>query len=113
MATPRDSGKPQGEEKFPKSLLLAKQITGPFGRKLIEHSGILESTSDEPRVILDNAAGIGIVAAELQHLLAPTLQKTTLVTCLELSPLLVDYITHRIQKEAWANVSVIEANAQV
>jgi ubiquinone/menaquinone biosynthesis C-methylase UbiE len=113
MATPQASEKPQADGEFPKSLLLAEHITAPFGRKLIEHSGILGSTSDEPKLILDNAAGLGNVAAELQRSLAPNVQQKSLITCLEISPLLVKYIRHRIRKKSWTNVSVVEADAQV
>lgn len=103
----------QSSESLPKVFLLAKHITGNFGPDVLKHSGITDDCYEGQLVILDNAAGTGIITAHLIATLPDQTKEKMELTCLEIAPVLVRYLKQRIRDENWVNVSAIEADAQV
>lgn len=90
---------------------LAEQVTGPFARVLVDHSGVAQS-SRRPLVILDNACGTGVVGDALYHSLDPSARDSLELTCGDISPGLVKYIEEKIQDVGWKNAQARLVDAQ-
>ncbi|KAL4897897.1 S-adenosyl-L-methionine-dependent methyltransferase [Aspergillus ambiguus] len=89
---------------------LAERVTGPFAQILVNYSGVAQNT--RPPVILDHACGTGVVSDALVHSLDLQTIKSWDLTCGDISPGLVEYMSRKIQDEGWPNAKAKLVDAQ-
>ncbi|PYI08174.1 methyltransferase [Aspergillus sclerotiicarbonarius CBS 121057] len=90
---------------------IAEKLTGVFVPPLIENSGIL-TPSHNPRVILDNACGLGIVSSYLNRTLGDEVKKHWTLTCGDVTEPMVEYTKSRIEREGWVGAEARVVDAQ-
>ncbi|RAK72336.1 gliotoxin thiomethyltransferase [Aspergillus fijiensis CBS 313.89] len=92
---------------------IAEKLTGPFAASLIEHARIAaRARSGTPRVILDNACGLGIVSSTLARTLDDESKRRWSLTCGDLSETMIEATRQRIEREKWPNAEAKVVNAQ-
>ncbi|RAL16443.1 gliotoxin thiomethyltransferase [Aspergillus homomorphus CBS 101889] len=91
---------------------IAEKLTGPFAGPLIKHSGIAERSHSGPRMIFDNACGLGIVSSTLNRMLDDTTKSRWSLTCGDLTETMIDSTRQRIDQEKWPNAEAKVVNAQ-
>ncbi|PWY84685.1 S-adenosyl-L-methionine-dependent methyltransferase [Aspergillus sclerotioniger CBS 115572] len=96
---------------FVKRYYIAEKLTGVFVDPLIEQSGIL-NPSPHPRVILDNACGLGIVSSHLNRTLEEEVKKQWTLTCGDVTEMMVEHTKLRIEKEGWVGAEARVVDAQ-
>ncbi|KAL8917584.1 MAG: hypothetical protein Q9208_007867 [Pyrenodesmia sp. 3 TL-2023] len=92
----------------------AELITGAFARTLVEKAGLLlvPTSEKEKLTILDNACGIGAVAAALHEMLDQGTKARMALTCGDFAAGMLEAVRERIAEEGWANTEVKLVDAQ-
>ncbi|KAI4142709.1 MAG: hypothetical protein L6R39_004840, partial [Caloplaca ligustica] len=92
----------------------AEIATGPFAKVLVEEAGLLDPLPpDQKLTILDNACGIGAVAAALHEMLDPeTVRERMELTCGDFAEPMLKAVGERIEENGWVNTKVKLVDAQ-
>ncbi|OJJ46741.1 hypothetical protein ASPZODRAFT_66224 [Penicilliopsis zonata CBS 506.65] len=97
---------------FVEQYKVGERLTGSFALDLIQRSGIVNESTQDPLVVLDNACGTGIVSSTLNRLLSENAKVNWQLTCGDFSQTMLDYTKSRIDEEGWPNAQVKIVDAQ-
>lgn len=90
----------------------AEVITGAFAKILVHKAGLLETSQDHLE-ILDNACGIGAVAAAVHELLEEETKERMQLTCGDFAAPMLKAMEERIVENGWINTKAKMVDAQV
>lgn len=84
--------------------LPAEKGTGPFGKILVEKAGLAQI--EQEATILDFATGTGVVVKEIYNAVPKDKWKHLNILGADSSPVMIDFLKTRAEKEGWTGVQV-------
>ncbi|OIW28761.1 S-adenosyl-L-methionine-dependent methyltransferase [Coniochaeta ligniaria NRRL 30616] len=85
-------------------------VSAPLASKMLQQMGLDKTT--EPFKLLDNGAGLGVVAAEIQKMVNKQVLAKSSIISADFSESTVEFVRRRIEKEGWVNTDARVVDAQ-
>lgn len=95
----------------PRMLDFVDTVSGPLAARMLAQTGLAKAT--EPFRLLDNGAGLGVVAAEIQKTVDKEVLAKSSIVSADFSESAVEFVKQRIEKEGWLNTEARVVDAQV
>lgn len=95
----------------PRMLELTDAVCAPLAAKMLQQTGF--DAVKKPFKLLDNAAGLGVVAAEVQKTINKDVLAQSRIISADFSEPTVEVVKSRIEREGWANTEARVVDAQV
>lgn len=95
----------------PLMLELTDTVCAPLVAKMLKQAGFYPTK--KPFKLLDNAAGLGVVAAVVQKTVDKDVLAQSRIISADFSESIVEFVKGRIEKEGWVNTEARVVDAQV
>jgi hypothetical protein len=95
----------------PRMLEFVDTVSAPLATRMLQQIGL--DTMQKPFKLLDNGAGLGVVAAEVQKMVDKDVLAQSSVISADFSESTVELVRGRIEKEGWVNTEARVVDAQV
>jgi hypothetical protein len=96
----------------PRMVEFVATVSAPLAGKMLRQIGLDENTRDRFR-LLDNGAGLGVVAAELHRTVKQEVLAKSSIISGDFSESAVEFVAKIAQKQSWPNTEVRVIDAQV
>lgn len=96
----------------PRVLEFVGTVCAPLAARMLSQIGLDERTTN-PFKLLDNGAGLGPVASEVQKRISRQVLSRSNVISADFSESTVHFVEKRIEKEGWINTQAMVVDAQV
>lgn len=96
----------------PRMLEFVDEVSAPLATKMLRQIG-LDRASQPPFKLLDNGAGLGVVAAQVQTMVDKDVLGKSSVISADFSEAYVEFVRERIESEGWRNTEARVVDAQV
>lgn len=95
----------------PRMVEFVNTVSAPLAARMLAQIGLDKTT--EPFKLLDNGAGLGVVAAEIQKTVNKDVLAQSSIISADFSESTVEFVKTRIEQEGWVNTEAKVVDAQV
>jgi FAD synthase len=96
----------------PRMVEFVNTVSAPLAARMLAQIG-LDKTAAQPFKLLDNGAGLGVVAAEIQKTVDKAVLAKSSIISADFSESTVEFVKKRIEKEGWVSTEARVVDAQV